>query len=261
MRSDNTLTIRIDTQSHRDNVSFDEFTKVCSATQKSLREVERCVLERSGQLEFKLSNLLMGSAIIEVTAHAPKRIGRSAGQEVVRVYRETMASLERGYRIDPRLDLNAFRAFEPLGHLIIKRHLQLSYDGVRLTNSFVDSVAERTQAKLRSLGSVKGRLEVINLHGSPYFYLYATATDRIRCSFDDTLLPSVIESIGKKVSVYGEMGYVNDKPFPITVDVTSFTPLREDNELSSLLKLRGCIKPENRPQFLAEMKALRNGWN
>jgi hypothetical protein len=74
-------------------------------------------------------------------------------------------------------------------------------------------VTKRTSANIDvvlaqgySLGTIEGHLDGLNIHAQPFFTVYDEVTGRaVRCYFDRKVLDRVLDAVGSKVMVHGQI--------------------------------------------------------
>ena len=94
-----------------------------------------------------------------------------------------------------------------------------------------------------SQGSVKGRLERLNVYNRFEFVIYPPIPGySVRCVFTDDLFDTIHKAIRRTVTVYGVLHYRPDRPFPDWVQVKSLEVHPADDQLPKLADLRGAWK-------------------
>jgi len=102
-------------------------------------------------------------------------------------------------------------------------------------------IKRQRHEKYIAWSSAEGTLDVISVHGKPFFVLYEHgSSNRVRCTFPDDWTEKVVKLLGKRVTVEGLVYYKQSgEPYqlskPISVDEV---PLPQ----SDVLALRGAIK-------------------
>ena len=88
-------------------------------------------------------------------------------------------------------------------------------------------------------GALEGRLATITIHGQNAFTIYDPLRRRgTRCICDADTLDDIRGLLGRRVLVYGDIGY-NKGGEPITIRVEQFQLLRARDELPQPHDLRG----------------------
>lgn len=120
---------------------------------------------------------------------------------------------------------------------------------------------ESRKAEAKSIGTISGRLEQINIHkNANTFKIYPSIPVRppVTCKFQASLLEDVRGALKKFVSVRGRCFYRPEGAFPYKIDVWTMTVFPPLEELPSLSDLRG-IAPgatgeKSSEQFVRELR-------
>jgi hypothetical protein len=197
------------------------------------------------------------SAVVEI---APVANGSPVElvEEASQVFVDTVAALELGAGIDPRLDFKTISAFNGFSAVAKKRGTLLAIADTQLTVRFAASVKALLQADSSALGSMAGRLEAVSIHNENKFTLYPPVEgEEVDCVFPPHELQNVLRAIGRTVTVYGTLHYSKSKSFPIRVDVDSYDVMPEADELPTLLDMRGALKS---PARAGNLREIRDEW-
>src|SRR5947209_4592053 len=94
-------------------VRFEDFRIFCDKIAECLRRAEMAVTRHAGRIRYRLASLAGGSAAMELEA-IPPRSKRTVDRrtEVVRFFTATVAELQVGTKVDPRVtpdDLIVYR--------------------------------------------------------------------------------------------------------------------------------------------------------
>lgn len=218
---------------------LDDFTNVCGALRNCLRHVARC-LDKEG-VRFAVSDLKFSSACIEAEPL------NGQGEDVVRLFDDTIEALETGRPIDDRLDYSALHCFNGFCGAIKNRRLRLQIEDFSLTNHYVANLSSLLEGTSPEEGSVSGRLEAFDLHRKSRFFLYPPAYgEEIECSFEIDTLDEVLRAVTKQVTVFGTLHYASSKIFPVRVDVHHFVVESSDDQLPDLISQRGAWHKANK---------------
>src|SRR6185312_1848107 len=115
------------------------------------------------RIRHKVSDLRFASATVELTAVSPPRAPDS-GKQVYDTFKKTVKSIQRGESVDPRFRREDLVAFRDLAKPVM-RNKRVVVAGVTITTQFVANIDRLLAGSTRSMGTVKGRLEKLNLHG------------------------------------------------------------------------------------------------
>ena len=113
-------------------------------------------------------------------------------------------------------------------------------------------------------GSLKGRLEAINLHDQTNtFRIYPPAgASRVTCHFPEELRKAAISALDRNVMVAGVLKYKASAPFPEAIDVREIDVLPDAEELPRLVELKGAAPEATDRQTPAEfVRKLRDEWD
>ena len=212
-----------------------DFANICSALRNCLKHISRCL--GHDKSDFVISDLRFGSAVVEAEPRT------SAGREEGQLFNATMAAIEEGREVDPRLDYSAICCFTGFSGAIRNPRLRLALQDRNLTSHYIANLSSLLEPSSPALGSVSGRLEVVNIHKENKFVLYPPiAGEEVTCRFNDADLESILKAVNHQVTVFGTLHYAKSKAFPVRVDVDEFEVEPPDDQLSSLLDTRGIIR-------------------
>ena len=113
-------------------------------------------------------------------------------------------------------------------------------------------------------GSLKGRLEAINLHDQTNtFRIYPPAgPSRVTCHFPKELREEAIRALDRDVVVAGVLRYKANAPFPEEIDVKGIDVLPGVADLPTLIDLKGAAPEATGRQTPAEfVRKLRDEWD
>ncbi|MDO8811391.1 MAG: hypothetical protein Q7J38_05105 [Gallionella sp.] len=181
-------------------------------------------------------------------------------------FNSTVSSIQRGIipdDVDYSIleDLREIAA--PVGRGVTTTQLSVGNEHVDMTEVF----AKRIDVALADVeychGSVEGRLEQINIHaGANVFTVYPEfGASSITCHFPHDLREDAIAAVNRRVSVYGNMKYRKNAPFPHHIDIEHLEIYQDADSLPSFDDLRG-IAPSIGDGTPSEevIRELRNGW-
>lgn len=181
-------------------------------------------------------------------------------------FNSTVSSIQRGVipdDVDYSIleDLREIAA--PVGRGVTTIQLSVGNEHVDMTEVF----AKRIEVALADVeychGSVEGRLEKINIHaGANVFTVYPEfGASSITCHFPHVLREDAIAAVNRRVSVYGNMKYRKNAPFPYHIDIEHLEIYQDADSLPSFDDLRG-IAPSIGDGTPSEeiIRELRNGW-
>jgi len=248
------ITLRLEgTDPDHPHVRVSDFVHELQALRTALRKTEEIV---SGQvvLDWQIVDLSHGSpatVVIEpvTTGRAQDDPTQGASErkkrEVVsRFFGYARALTVRGEAPEEldRPTLEAFKALTtPVRHERVRASISNgadAFDVVGSTGVVIDAILA---PKMHSSGSIEGRLEFINIHGGRYiFRVYpVVGPTRVECIFPKELLASAREGVGREVRVSGRVTYLQRDPFPHSILVEQIVQVPDDDDLPSILDIRG----------------------
>ncbi|MBX3436657.1 MAG: hypothetical protein KF861_04140 [Planctomycetaceae bacterium] len=263
----NQVTVRIvGEDSDRGLVRLEHFTSFCDSLRRCLRSLEHDLTHSKPRTQYRIVDLRSESA--SITLEPVPSNGRSnVGREVVSVFKKTVRGLQsrsiRRPNIDERIEIDTLQAFRKLYDPFLKAppdsHRRLRIDDVDIDVTFVANIQSLTVTPIKSLGSVSGRLEKLDIHNKRKFVIWpALHNARIICDFPDNLMSRVCNGIGQRVTVYGMLYYQREKPYPIRADVRDLEVLVDDDQLPTLSELRGSLKQATEP--VASVRTMRDDY-
>jgi hypothetical protein len=110
---------------------------------------------------------------------------------------------------------------------------------VRIDDDFRRAVDEFIGGEVRSIGSIAGQLEGINVHSSRLAYLYPGDGTSVACEFAEEMTVSVIAALGKRVKIAGLIARRLNSNRPVRVRILEIEDLPENSELPLFASLLG----------------------
>lgn len=219
-------------------VRFEDLRIFCDKMAICLRRSETVVAKRSGRIRYRVVELHAGSAAMTLEAIRPKN-GADRRAEVVEFFKSTVADLQAGTSVDPRLTPDDLRGFRDLlGRL--KRTKEVWIGEGQLTSQYLANIDKILRSSIRSEGAVSGLLEKLNVHNRNEFVLFPPVLGaQVACTFPEELFEHVRAAIKRNVTVSGTLFYHPNKPFPELVHVRELEIHPPDEELPKLGELRG----------------------
>jgi hypothetical protein len=238
-------------------VFFADFRALMNDIAKCLKLVELRT-ERGARVRHEVSDLKYASATIELTAVSPRR-EPEVGKRVYDTFKQVVKGLERGENVDPRFRREDLEAFRDLARPVTRK-AKLMVGGVRVTTQFVANIDRLLLETFRSRGTVKGRVEKLNLHNRHEFTLFTPIGDvAIPCHFEEELFPQVRQAIRQNVTVTGLLSFTDDGSYPSRVDVEEIEIHPPDEQLPTLRSLYGAMPGAAGGKSAAEfVKGLRD---
>ena len=183
------------------------------------------------------------------------RLPRAYGKRIAEACVHGLAKLEREPELPPHFNDDALLAVQKLVKGTQKEGAKMTVafdraESVTPTAQAVENI-KRVVEKARiyiDYGTLEGRLEEVSIHGGPHFVIWEALTNhRVECAVASELLDESMRLMGRRVAVTGRVRYRNRKPTLIQVE--SFRPLRDVNELPQLetmppIDIAGGLSPE-----------------
>jgi hypothetical protein len=148
---------------------------------------------------------------------------------------------------------------------------RLTFDADEPFNTFsinktlAEKIARLKLPDIESLGSAKGRIEIVNIHADQHkFYVYRPAGKQrsVMCTFSDELLEKAKEALGRTVTVRGRAKYERDSLLPTEIDVTAIDVHEQDDDLPTMSELIGKAPgATGELSTLAFIEGIRRGTN
>lgn len=168
---------------------------------------------------------------------------RSGGRVFDRFIRE-LESVDRGEMPEDMEfpTLERFRDVAALSRQFSQMEFTLGRRRVRVNAETIGAIKELLARVRSSHGSVKGKLDAINLHSVPCVaQIYPAAGPiRIRCAFSLGQIPNIGDFLGRHVVVHGTKRYRVGRSHPFEIRITAIRALRPLRGLEDL----GCSMPE-----------------
>lgn len=203
----------------------------------------RCVEDRTTgpvKLKHRITDMKAASATIELRPVPPAKAA-GAGRVVYDTFKQTVRAIESGDRLDPRFTGDDLRAFRKLADPVL-RGRRVRVAGVQLTTQFVANIDRALGREPKAKGTVKGRVERLNVHERHEFTLYPPIGGvPILCVFPEELFETVNRAVKRSVTVTGLLTFRPDSAYPDRVQVESIEMHPPDADLPTLGSLRGLL--------------------
>lgn len=185
----------------------------------------RCLEEESGStvaVVHRLVGLELGSAAVTIRSES-KDDGNSTAREVVANFERGIGALK-----ESKIDQTPFSAKTRQSFVKIQKPLRrgnqvIEFKGnaeYRLDHTTLVRTRKAKQREIKSIGSVAGRVEALNIHEEMVFYVYpVSGPTRIACRFTEDMFAQVQAAIDRYVAVHGKITYDETGTFPAKVKV------------------------------------------
>jgi hypothetical protein len=230
-----------------------------SAVKTVLRDVEDYAAGGGTEVKYKVVDLKHNSpATVVLQAESMDATASIVGDMFVK----SLYEIQQGK--DPRLPsilLHSFKELAPKKERVTEFLIFTDDVKVEITPTMKAQVDKIMGEDVIAIGSVGGKLELLNLHNTFVFRIYPMAGPKwIKCHFPQDLLAQVKLAVGQYVNVFGEIRYRGLDLEPYAVKVERIEPLDFDETSPTLLDLKG-LAPDATGKLSSEefLRGVRNG--
>jgi len=207
-----------------------------------------------GSLDWVVTDIAVGSLVVAIESKS-RAIEENFGPAVVHSFISGWEQIEKMGTTPPYLSEQGMNRAKKITRLIGRQGLTgfvVHGDAkeVQITAKASAHMEQLLKVRLRSIGSVEGRLETISIHKGARFIIYHSRTHKaVTCKVPAEQLKSMIttEMLGRRVGAFG-MVYSNEKGEPLRVDAERIRVLRAKEDLPSIASLGG-----SDPHFTGDM--------
>lgn len=242
-----------------EHLQLRDFIDHLNAIRAVLNDVEEYTVEGGNKIKYKVIDLKHNSpATVVLQAESIDATASVVGSMFV----DTLYKIQQGQ--DPKLPsdlLNSFKDLVPKRERVSEFLIYTDEVRVEVTPEIRNHVDKMMGEDVIAIGSVAGKLELLNLHNTHIFRVYPiTGPKWIKCFFPKDLLPEVKLAIGKYVNAYGEIKYRGRDLEPYEVRIDKIETLDFDETSPTLLDLRG-IAPDATGELSSEeyIRGVRDG--
>lgn len=239
-------------------------------------EVVRTALINTERLVTGSEERTLYYRVVDLSHNSPAKVVLEAvplkPQLQARIATRTVASFVRNLRqidkkgsVSSKVDTPTLESYRALGSLLSKNVRQVRLDvgqtSIEINQPFQDRVTKIIGADEIVEGSLTGMLEWLNIHNnSNTFHVYPiTGPEKVNCLFTPKWRDTVIEGIGKNVTVYGELRYKKRDKFPHAVTVRDIEIHPDESDLPTLESLRGMMVNQTGLNAADFIRSLRDG--
>ena len=225
-------------------VHLRDFNVVARSLNHCLHECERCLTGTRALIEYEVTGLHSGSAMLEVQ---PIRDGSiTVADEVTTLFFQAVELLEQGDSgRDSRLMLLDDAAWESMRCLYTparRSNARVEVCGIELTSEFIASIDRQLAMSHSELGSLSGTVEIVDIHNRSQFSIFPPISNvGVPCHFTEEMFDSVMAAMKRHVTVHGLLHYARDGALPKRIDVEEIEVHPDDSELPTLHDLRGVL--------------------
>jgi hypothetical protein len=236
------INILVDSGDPQDReVYLDDLRDLSSRLLACLNATEQSLTNAPPKLKHHLLEVEKHS--IGVVLDRPKDAAKGAlWRKTASLFNKTTKAIQQGKPVDPRLTFEALEAYKEFANRFLRKTRRLVVGGVSITTEFIANIDKILSGIATSQGSVKGRVERLNIHKRNEFALYSPLSDQgIVCSFDNEHFDKVREAIGRNVTVTGTLHFYGVSPLPVRVTAKIIDIHPPDDELPTLASLKGIL--------------------
>jgi hypothetical protein len=219
-------------------VRLDDFNQFCRSLRKCLRRVDDVVRPDGPRVQYRITDMQAQSAALKLEP-VLRELPQQGGKVVLRLFRDTVTRLQAGKPVDHRFTFDDLETFRELVIPLKQHSSQVWVDGSQLGAEYAANIDRILGSAVPSQGQVTGRLERVNVHERYEFVLFPVAGSPIKCKFGEKLLDQVRKGIKRTVTVSGTLFFQPDKPFPDRANVAGMEIHPRDDDVPSLMQLRG----------------------
>ena len=241
--------LRLKLEGHPKQISMDSFLKVMKEIPELLRELDCAVSRsRSGTLDWVVSELKTGSAVVEIESQVirghedfAKQVAHYFTNGLSQISDEAVtpplffstSSIRRVLRITRNLS-----AFDGHGLMVSSPDIERK---ALLTRDVEPIVQRLLSVHHKDIGAVEGTLELVSFRPRRFNVLDSVSRRVVKCSLPESLEVTVKENLGKTVEVAGVVSY-NAEAEPMSIEVEHLRSL-ETEKLPSIEEIIG-IAPD-----------------
>jgi hypothetical protein len=234
-----TLTISLaGTDGETSSVDLADLGHLCGTLVMCLRRMEKKFASIDRSLSYRIIEVQNGSVELKVV---PRSHGQyqPVGKEVIDLFTETIRRIKKNQKLDYRINENDLAAFKKL--LFNPRHERrvVKVNRMVLDSRFAKNIRDLINLPCKSFGTVKGKVERLNLHNCREFTLFPVFGEPIKCSFEERLFETVKIALRQSATVTGEMYRFHHNLFPTQAIVHKIEIHPPDHELPRLSEYCG----------------------
>lgn len=244
-------TVRIKLEGEPKTIPLRVFLAAIDNELKILNDLDTAISgEPDGTLDWYITEMRVGSLEM-VMESRPQPTYRDVGPEVSRAIVASIEEIQRRGATPPYLSHTGMQCVKNLLATVGKDKasgLVLASPSenveIAVTAKASENVKQLLPVRYHSLGSVEGKIEMINIHGGSRFVVYDSKTRRaITCKFDSSVwMDAVKDALGRRVNISG-MVHANTRGEPLHVNIDDIRILRNKEELPSIDDIAG-IDPD-----------------
>lgn len=212
-----------------------------------LKVCERVEGHGALRLQYRLRSISLGSLMIELEPIPIKGDPKLAERAVARFSR-TIEALEFEQPLPADFTSDEVDHYRKLAEFAARRLTELAIDGVRMTSKALASLEHHFRRKV-SIGSLRGRLESVNIHGRWIFRLYLFGGRSVECLFPKEMLTQVGQALGEEVIAWGRLFYFGSAIVPFRMELFRLEILQRPERVKTLSEMCGILTDIIRQEF------------
>lgn len=232
-------------------ITVERFMQAVNGILAVVSEVDREMSGRPGSsVRFVITDLRKRSAHLAAVAEpASDDVDVALVERILATSRRGLASLARSSARPSHFSDRAIEAASGIAKVIepgwvSNVGLRLGTERVAVSAEVAANAEQVVGERVRSLGSIEGRLGVISVHGRMRCVIYERLGGRaVRCYFPEQELPFLVSAFGRRVAANGIV-WSNAEGEPVSVTLESAGDLAvfpRDQDLPSADQVRGIL--------------------
>lgn len=259
MPAQNRITIQLTGSLEDDgHVTLSAFLSQLEAVKAALKQTERLVTgEEEPTVYYRVVDLSHNSPatiVLEAVSLANRpqttvkkkrpAIKTDYSHATVNQFFHSLRQIREKRQRPERADLQALEAYRNLAAPLEKRvsgvKLIDSDESVDIDRDFQSAIDEIIGPDELVEGTISGTLEKLNLHNTTRFDIFPPiGPKQVACDFGPSLRADVIRAVDQYVQVFGKLRYKRLENFPYAVNAEKVEVLPPEDELPTLLDLKG----------------------
>lgn len=205
-------------------VRVNEFVDFLSSINTCLRKIEVSMSEKRKHSTFyRITNLKIGSAVIGIEA-VPYKEDEDYSVSILDRFTEGVTSVQENILpewVDEELLEDFKKLTKPLSKHVTSIEVKRNGQKFEITKQLEVNIEKVLKEYFyTSKGTITGHLDSLNVHNKIQFHIYPPiGRIRIKCNFQEDLLPKIRDGIKRYVGVNGTMHFKEGETFPIEIDV------------------------------------------
>lgn len=182
------------------------------------------------------------AATLEPVVHETKWPKRHVFRTPAASFRDLIGAVQRHEQAPDWADVEVLQKMRELTEMPEHvRSAELIADDVAVSidDAFRVSIDELIGGEVRSVGTVIGRLDAVNVHAARIAYLYPADGPRVACEFSEESTAPVFAALRKRVRVVGMVTRRLNSNRPVRVQIAHIEVLPEISELPLFASLVG----------------------